>query len=307
MLPARADTPQLLLRSLVLNFYLHSRRKADFIMRKICTVLSLILVLAILVVGCGTVVDNPQDTENESTASTEESTEALETTEVVQTTEAITTPIDDSPKNVMIFGDSYSTFEGYIPKTYRTWYSTTPKPETDVTKVEETWWYRLCEEMGYNLVMNDSFSGSTLCNTGYDGADCSKTTSFIRRLEIYESKKFFEKNDIDIIFVFGCTNDSWANSPLGEYKTDTISKSDLYNVLPAIPYFIGELKRLVPDAEIVFILNTDLKSEIGDAVKKASAHYGTKYVELTSFQKRSGHPTVMGMASIAAQVKKVLS
>ena len=276
-------------------------------MKKILGILSLVLILSILLVGCDTVVDNPQNTENESTASTEESTEAVETTEVAKTTEAITTPIDDSPKNVIIFGDSYSTFEGYIPKTHKTWYSTTPKPETDVTKVEETWWYRLCEDKGYNLVKNDSYSGSTLCYTGYNGADCSGTTSFIWRLEIMEKQKFFEKNDIDIIFVFGCTNDSWANSPLGEFKLDGITKNDLYNVLPAIPYFIGELKRLAPDAEIVFIINTGLKSEIGEAVKKASAHYGTTYVELTSFEVRSGHPTVAGMASIYSQVKKALS
>ena len=270
-------------------------------MKKVTALLSILLILTMTFLGCG---GNPVDNIQTENTDTESFSSTVETTETETTTEPI---IDESPKNIMIFGDSYSTFEGYIPITYKTWYRSEGRPETDVKKVEETWWHRLCEDKGYNLVMNDSFSGSTLCNTGYDGVDCSSANSFIHRLEVYERKKFFEKNDIDIFFVFGCTNDSWANSPLGEYKTEGITKSDLFNVLPSIPYFIGELKRIVPDAEVVFIINSDLKPEIGDAVKKASAHYGTKYVELTRIQKKSGHPTVVGMASIASQVKEVLN
>ena len=45
-----------------------------------------------------------------------------------------------SRKSVSILGDSYSTFEGFMqPKTNSSWYSTTPKPETDVTSVKQTW------------------------------------------------------------------------------------------------------------------------------------------------------------------------
>ena len=265
-------------------------------MKKLSFIVSILLITTILLSACGT----PSDA----------GTAPSETILPTETTEAATTapaPEDDGITNVMIFGDSYSTFEGYIPTTYKSWYKKNGREGTDVKKVEQTWWYQLCEQMNYNLVVNDSYSGSTIGYTGYDGADTSKTSSFIYRLENYEKQKFFEKNDVDIIFVFGGTNDSWANAPLGEFKTENITKDDLYNVLPAISYFIGELKRLAPNAEIVFILNTDLKEEIGDAAKKTAEFYGTKCIELTTFKKSSSHPSVKGMQSIASQVRKALS
>ena len=263
-------------------------------MKKLSFIVSILLIIAVLLSGCVAPADTAQDETTLPEVTTAEATTEPE-------------PEDDGITNVMIFGDSYSTFEGYIPKTYKSWYTKIGREGTDVKKVEETWWYQLCEQMDYNLVVNDSYSGSTIGYTGYDEADTAKTTSFIYRLENYEKQNFFEENEIDIIFVFGGTNDSWANAPLGEFKTEGITKNDLYNVLPAIPYFIGELKRLEPNAEIVFILNTDLKPEIGDAAKKTAEHYGTKCIELTTFQKRSSHPSVKGMASIASQVRKALS
>ena len=47
-------------------------------------------------------------------------------------------------QTVAVLDDSYSTFEGFIPKGYATWYSPTTPPETtDVNKVEQTWWWQV--------------------------------------------------------------------------------------------------------------------------------------------------------------------
>ena len=47
-------------------------------------------------------------------------------------------------QTVAVLGDSHSTFEGFIPKGYATWYSPTAPPETtDVNKVEQTWWWQV--------------------------------------------------------------------------------------------------------------------------------------------------------------------
>ena len=51
-----------------------------------------------------------------------------------------------SYNNVLILGDSYSTFNGYIPDGYITYYSENERPETDVRRVEETWWHSLLSE-----------------------------------------------------------------------------------------------------------------------------------------------------------------
>ena len=42
-------------------------------------------------------------------------------------------------KTVAILGDSYSTFDGYIPEGNACWYFTTPQGENDVVSVEQTW------------------------------------------------------------------------------------------------------------------------------------------------------------------------
>jgi hypothetical protein len=208
-------------------------------------------------------------------------------------------------KNVMIFGDSYSTFAGYIPQGYAVYYSTADRPETDVRRVEETWWHRVCNDLSLNLIRNDSWSGSTLCNTGYNG-DCSKVNSFIFRMETLEKENFFRDNAIDTVFIFGCTNDSWANAPLGEIKFNDFSADDLSSVCPAIGYFIGRLKEILPEANIIFLINTDLKPQIGEAVKAASEHFGTSYISMEYIDKCCGHPTIQGMKDIAEQVEKFL-
>lgn len=209
-------------------------------------------------------------------------------------------------KNIMIFGDSYSTFAGYVPKDYAVYYSNAEKAETDVRHVEETWWHSLCTEMGWNLILNNSWSGTTIGNTGYDG-DCSKTSSFIYRLEKLVAEGFFETHEIDTVFVFGGTNDSWSNAPLGEIKFCDHTEEDLRSVCPAIAYFIGKIKAVLPEANLISIINTNLKPEIGEAIKAASAYHGTEYIALSRIDKLCGHPTVKGMAAIREQIKACLS
>ena len=76
-------------------------------------------------------------------------------------------------KKVSILGDSYSTFYGHVsPAANLCWYGVPgEKKENDVTKVEETWWYRFIHEHGFQLERNNSYSGSTVCHTGYEKAD----------------------------------------------------------------------------------------------------------------------------------------
>lgn len=210
-----------------------------------------------------------------------------------------------SVKRAVIFGDSYSTFAGYIPEGYATWYSTREMPETDVTRVEETWWYPLCADLGIELVLNDSWSGSTLGHTGYSG-DCSKTSSFIFRLERLIENGFFEKETVDTVFVFGCTNDSWANAPLGEIMLDNHKHEDLFSVCPAIGYFAKRLREVLPEANIIFMINTELKPEIGEAIKVSCAHNGEYALELHDIDKRCGHPSVKGMEQIKEQLKEFI-
>ena len=106
-------------------------------------------------------------------------------------------------KNLLILGDSYSTYEGYIPEDYRFYYSMLGRPNMDVTRmtVDQTWWKRVIDQVGGNLVQNNSWSGSTVCYTSLNGEDCSQTNSFIYRYKQLYKSGFFADNDINTIFI----------------------------------------------------------------------------------------------------------
>lgn len=204
----------------------------------------------------------------------------------------------------VIFGDSYSTHKDYIPKEYPHYYCDEGRaPDQPVTKMrmQQTWWGQLIERTGACLVLNNSWSGSTIGYTGYVG-DCSSSSSFIYRYRKLVEKGFFAENEIDMILVFGGTNDSWSNAPLGVEQYSDFSESDLYNVLPAICYFMTTLKRDFPNVRLVFIGNCDIKCEILDCMRNAAQKMNVEFVALHDIDKMAGHPTALGMTQICEQV-----
>ena len=211
------------------------------------------------------------------------------------------------PNNVIIFGDSYSTFKGFVPDGYAVYYSENERPETDVTKVEQTWWHQVVENAELNLILNNSWSGSTIGYTGYNNTDCSKSSSFIYRLKQLIENGFFAKNQIDTVFVFGGTNDSWSNAPLGEIKYSDWEEKDLFSVLPAICYFLNLLKETLPQTKIYCLINTKIKPEIASCMKNACKTYNITPVTFDKIDKKCGHPTIQGMKEIRDCVLNTLN
>ena len=196
---------------------------------------------------------------------------------------------------VSIMGDSYSTFRGYIPRGYAVYY---PTQGNNVDSVSQTWWHILVKECGYQLEVNNSYSGSTICNTGYNNADYSDC-AFVSRMN--------EIGNPDILLIFGATNDNWANSPLGDYKYSNISKKDLYTFRPALSYLLGGLKELYPSTRIYFIVNTELKTEITGSITEICGHYNVPMITLHDIDKQNGHPSQAGMRAIADQVREIIT
>ena len=195
-------------------------------------------------------------------------------------------------KSVSILGDSYSTFEGYVtPSTNELWYYAKSKAsQTDVSNVRQTWWYQLIRNKGWRLCVNNSYSGATISYTGYDGND-------------YTARSFNTR----AILIFGATNDSWAGSPIGDYKYEGITGADLYAFRPAMARLLEYMVTRYVGTEIYFLLNDGLKESINESVKTICQHYGVKYIELKGIDKISGHPSVKGMQQIAEQVGAVLN
>lgn len=204
-------------------------------------------------------------------------------------------------KKVSILGDSYSTFEGYLtPSTNATWYTagTNPWHDTDVLEVEQTWWWQFINNNdGYELEVNNSYSGSTMCNTCYDGMDVS--TSFISRMTNLGAP--------DIIFVFGGTNDHFSGCAMGNYIYSGWTEDDLLDFRPGLAYIFNYLKSAHPEAEIYFILNDVLSDDINESVVTICEHYDVPVIAPLGIGKSEYHPNATGMTTIASTVADVVN
>ena len=204
-------------------------------------------------------------------------------------------------QSVTIFGDSYSTFEGYIePASNEPWYfQNGNKPQrTDVTDVTQTWWHQLLSRRGWHLCMNNSYSGSTVSYSGYDGADYS-LRSFNTRMTNLGSP--------DIIFVFAGTNDSWAGAPMGDYQYDDFAHANLFQFRPAMARMLEYMTKRYINTRIYFILNDGLRDEVNSSVLTICQHYGVPCIRLHDIDKMSGHPSVKGMQQIAGQIEEFIA
>lgn len=201
-------------------------------------------------------------------------------------------------QKVAILGDSYSTFAGHLsPATNFPWYSADLNSDiaknNDVHSVEQTWWHQFVTKMGYELVCNNSFSGSTICHTGYNKEDYTDR-SFITRLH--------HLGNPDIILIFGGTNDSWAGVPIGEYQYEGWTNADLYNFRPAFAYMLHNLRQLYPQAKIYNITNSELSEAVTVSADEICRHYNVPNLLLKDVEKQWGHPSVKGMEAICNQL-----
>lgn len=200
-----------------------------------------------------------------------------------------------SRQGVSVLGDSYSTFQDFVqPAGNALWYFHKADPNlTDVSDVKQTWWHQFITENGYRLVQNNSFSGSTICNTGYNGDDYTDR-SFITRMDNLGSP--------DILLIFGATNDSWANSPIGEFVWEDWTAEQLKSFRPALAYMLSHIADRYPNTEIIYLINDGLKPEITSSIIEACNRYGIAYVELKDIDKTAGHPNIHGMRQITDQL-----
>lgn len=206
--------------------------------------------------------------------------------------------------NVCILGDSYSTFLGCIPEGQAVYYPRIEKV-ADVTEVTHTWWQPLFERRNMKLLINDSYSGSTVCKDTRPGQ--GSESAFVYRMHNTLSEKGIGGEMPDVIFLFGTTNDSWLDRNVGENMYENRTEQDLFSVLPAACEMIEYVTAHNPQAKVFVLINCGIKDEIRMGLKEAAEHYGAVPVVLHDIDKSNGHPTRLGMAQISAQVEEALN
>ena len=224
--------------------------------------------------------------------------------------------IKRTPK-ISILGDSYSTFEGYMATdTNAIWYFKPENPNVqknnDVRKVEETWWYQVIQRVEGKLELNNSFSGSTVCFSGYKKDTCPRVpVAGLEEFADYSNRSFVNRTnklgEPDIILICAATNDAWCGAPVGDYYYGNQTKEQLYTFRPAMAKMIADLQTNYPKARLLFILNTDLREEISESIHTILNHYNVPCLDLQDIDKQEGHPSVQGMKQIADQVVNYLT
>ena len=206
--------------------------------------------------------------------------------------------------NVVVFGDSYSTFKGKIPEGYAAYYSKSSY-SFGVTSHKKTWWYKVVDRTNSNLLLNSSYSGTTICHTGYDGADYSEI-SFAARMEVLVNSGYFAENRVDTLLILGGLNDYWAKSPVGEIKYEGITVDDLYNVYPAFAYMLALVREASPETRIIYISEEYLPEDMKASLHEICACYGAEVVEMKGISKKDGHPDAAGMETMADRIIEYL-
>lgn len=205
-------------------------------------------------------------------------------------------------KKVSVLGDSYSTFGGAVqPETNLCWYNGPDSgwdKNNDVKELDQMWWSILCSENGMEMERNNSYSGSTVCCTGYGKKDYSDRAFITRVLNL---------GNPDIILIFGGTNDSWAQAPVGDFKYADWTKEDLFSFRPAFAYMLHQLKQAYPKAQIYNITNTQLSKDVTESMDTICRQYGITNIRLQDIDKQMGHPSQAGMKAIAAQVASAIN
>lgn len=202
-------------------------------------------------------------------------------------------------KNISILGDSYSTFEDWILPDDRDYYPTASAETNNVQDVTDTYWYKLGTSLNANILVNDSFGGSTVALTERSGH--TYEDSFVRRMVASFGTGRLGQVKPDLIIICGGTNDYWNNVTIGEAKYSGWTDSDLENFAPAFCYMLDYVKKFNPNATIINLTNDILSSDYKNAISAACTHYGVVNVELSSISKMSNHPDITGMNSIHNQ------
>lgn len=144
-------------------------------------------------------------------------------------------------KRISFLGDSITTYNGYMPEGYATYY-----PHGDINRGSKTWWKQLLAETGMNLATNASWSGSKISGNSQDST--GETGCSDARVQALASGEV----DPNIIVVFIGTNDFAANVACGDFSWPAQRPSEgvITSFAQAYLLLLYKLHETYPDADV---------------------------------------------------------
>lgn len=204
-------------------------------------------------------------------------------------------------KTISILGDSISTYQNYSNGTAAGTTNSTitngaiyyPRSGFDVT-ADSTWWYQAAQELGMDVLVNNSWSGSCLLNTrsGTVGAYVD------RCVQLHDDTGDNAGQEPDIIAIFLGTNDYYTYpGTLGSYESiafDTlITKTEAgyayaepATSMEAYAIILHKIAQRYPKAEVYcFTLlprvnSTSQPTAVNEDIRQLANHFGAITVDL---------------------------
>lgn len=216
-------------------------------------------------------------------------------------------------KQFSVLGDSISTLEGYNPRGYKVFYTGEKCEQSGVLSLLNTWWGKVIDFFGSELLVNNSWSGS-------------RVSALASRENVFPSGCSDERTNglhintvmPDVILVYLGFND-WANG---------VSPEE--NFTYAYERMLQKLKRNYPNAEIwcctlpMTTMSTNLEfffpvapagkllEEYNDVIRRLTRKYHCKLIDLHRYSIRydtidGSHPNVNGMETLAMMVVRAMA
>lgn len=203
---------------------------------------------------------------------------------------------------ISIYGDSISTFEGWLPNGYATYYPINP---VNVLTVEDTWWYSAITKLNARFLANASYSNTGVVTTG--------SPSDLKGTEEARIKELRKNNqDPDIIIIYLGINDCKRDITTKNFKEGYIT-------------MIERMKKEFVGVDIVICtLNAcsfsyqqcyNLRIEYNNALREIAGEFNLSLIELDKviteenkalYMANMLHPNRAGMDEISKEVIKVL-
>lgn len=196
-------------------------------------------------------------------------------------------------KKFAIIGDSISTYQDYIPEGYASFY---PYPTADVNDVNQTWWMQAINQLGGNLFINNSYSGSCV-STGGSSAGTNDTR--LSKLKVGN-----EQPDVIIIYM-GSNDCASAYVSLDSFQS-------------AYKIMITKIKKLCPNSEIIVctlpttvFYSKQNQTDYNRVITECAAENNLKTIyldeiDISNYLVDSAHPLKSGMTLIADKVVEYL-
>lgn len=147
-------------------------------------------------------------------------------------------------KKISIYGDSISTYAGWIPEGNATYYTGT---NCGVSSVYQTWWKKLIDAFRLKLVVNNSWSGRAVSSIR-DTLPAHATDAGYKESNILQLKY---KNVIpDIIIIKLGINDFNSGAILGDYDGTTELPTNPTKFLDAYAIMLDRIMKNYPICDI---------------------------------------------------------